>query len=231
MFQRFAGLTLVTALLFSAARLVWSQPECDFSYSNYARAVQLHDAGDYDRALRHYECARQEAPDDAIIPILIENVYEDIAKASTAWSGAGEKTQAPACRPAGDHRMLAEAAYERGDINQALIHLQCILLDDPADAAALNLMGNITINQGDTRTAHYYFNRAEAARNAGSGPRADAPDSAHSREAEPSAGILMPDWLRPYETAPDARDSAQARPFASFSERAQQLLNRLRGES
>ncbi|MCY3831633.1 MAG: hypothetical protein OXG85_01375 [Chloroflexi bacterium] len=224
MFQRFIGLTLVLLLLIGAASFVWSQSECDFSTSNYARAVQLHDMGDYDRALRHYECARQEDPDRSIIPLLIENAREDIAKAGSAWSGGGEKAQEPICSPDLDHLLLGKQAYDRGDSNRAEIHLGCILLADPTDGAALNLMGDIAINRGDTRSAQHYFNRAEAARKAGSGPRADSQASAQSEDSKSSAGFEMPDWLTPYETAPDSRESARVRPIVVFSERSQLLL-------
>ena len=197
-------LTLVLLLLGGAGTLVWSQTDCDFSYSNYARAVQLHDMGDYARALRHYECARLENPDDAIIPLLIENLHADIANAGSAWSGDGESAEQPICNPALDHRRLGEAAYSSGDNDQALIHLQCALLQEPTDQTALNLMGRIHIDRGATHTAQHYFDRAEAARTA-------------------FAKFKMPDWLTPYETAPNTRQQRQVPPIEILSERADRV--------
>lgn len=84
----------VVIVMLAAASLVQASSDCDFSYSNYARAVQLHDMGDYDAALRHYDCALAEDPDDAVIPRLIANVYADIAHASRAWSPAAPLTTA-----------------------------------------------------------------------------------------------------------------------------------------
>lgn len=217
MFQRFLGLTLVLLLLIGAATLVWSQSECDFSASNYAQAVQLHDMGDYDRALRHYECARQEDPDSAIIPLLIENLREDIANAGKAWSGASQGAQEPICSPDLDHWQLAEDAYGRSDSDLALIHLHCILLGVPTDVAALDLTGLIYINRGETRNARHYFDRAEAARKAAS-------VSAQSQEPQPPSKFKMPDWLKPYETAPDLRETASSQPIVIFSERSRLLL-------
>ena len=77
-------ISLVLALFVS--QLTLADSECDFSYSNYALAVQMHDMGDYDRALKHYHCALEEDPDNGIIELLIDNVYDDIANAGSAWS-------------------------------------------------------------------------------------------------------------------------------------------------
>ncbi len=224
MFKRFTGLTLVLLLLTGTATLVWSQAECDFSYSNYARAVQLHDMGDYARALRHYECARLEDPDSAIIPLLIENLHEDSANAGSAWSSRSERAQKPICSPDLDHWLLGKQAYDHGDSNQAEIHLQCILLGDPTDGAALYLMGSIHINRGDTHTAQHYFDRAEAARRAASESPTDVQALAQTEELEPPPGFEMPDWLTPYEIAPDTRVTAQVQPIVLFSERSRLLL-------
>ena len=139
--------------------------------------------GDYGRALRHYDCALLEDPDDPVIPILIANVYEDIESAGNAW----EAPIRPVCDPARDHGELGAAAFERGDSSRAQTDLHCALLADPADAAALTLMGRIHANLGDAHSAKHYLDRAELARAA-----------AH----EPPAGFVMPDWLTPYETVP-----------------------------
>ena len=69
---------LVVFLILVVCPLAQASSDCDFSFSNYARAVQLHDMGDYDAALRYYQCALEDDPDDAIIPILIANLHEDI---------------------------------------------------------------------------------------------------------------------------------------------------------
>ncbi len=79
-------IVLWMVLVMALAPVVQADSSCDFSFSNYARAVQLHDMGDYDKALQHYHCALENDPDDEIIPVLIANVYEDIASASSAWS-------------------------------------------------------------------------------------------------------------------------------------------------
>lgn len=174
---------MVVLLLTSLAPVASAQSDCDFSISNYARAVQLHDMGDYERALAHYDCALLEDPDDAVIPVLIENVYEDIASAGNAW----ESPRQPLCDPALDHGALGAAAFARGDSDETQSHLHCALLADPADVAALTLMGRIHANLGDAHSARHYLDRAEVARAEGSN--------------EP-ARFEMPDWLTPYETVP-----------------------------
>ena len=179
-------LTIVFLLLASAVAPGLAQSDCDFSISNYARAVQLHDMGDYGRALRHYDCALLEDPDDSIIPILIENLYEDIESASHAW----DSPQQPLCDPARNHGELGAAAFNRGDSSGAQTHLHCALLADPADLAALTQMGRIHANLGDAHSAKHYLDRAELAR-AG---QADA--------SAPASGFVMPEWLKPYEIVP-----------------------------
>ena len=73
-------------LILAVCPLAQASSDCDFSFSNYARAVQLHDMGDYDAALRYYQCALEEDPDDLVIPILIANLHEDIVNAGKAWA-------------------------------------------------------------------------------------------------------------------------------------------------
>jgi len=182
-------LTIVFLLLASAVPPGLAQSDCDFSISNYARAVQLHDMGDYGRALRHYDCALLEDPDDPSIPILIENVYEDIDSAGRAW----DTPQQPLCDPARNHGELGAAAFNRGDSSGAQTHLHCALLADPADVAALTLMGRIHANLGDLHSAKHYLDRAELAR------------AAQADSSAPASGFVMPEWLRPYETAPRSR--------------------------
>lgn len=94
MSKRIQVLSVVVFLILALCPLVGASSDCDFSYSNYARAVQLHDMGDYDAALRHYHCALEEDPDDTVIPLLIANVHEDIATAGSAWSSDAAPTTA-----------------------------------------------------------------------------------------------------------------------------------------
>ena len=162
MLRRFLLLGLTLVLVIAGLPFSLAQTECDFSYSNYARAAQLHDMGDYDRALRHYQCARLENPDDRIIPLLIEQVYDDIANASSAWSRPVDEASA-ACDSGLNHARLGAAAHDAGDDNLALFHLHCALLGDPAQVDALYRTGMIHINRGDTHEAKYYFDRAAAA--------------------------------------------------------------------
>ena len=114
MLRRFLLVFSVFFIVIAALPAVVAQAECDFSFSNYARAVQLHDMGDYDRALRHYHCALRENPDDAIIPILIEQVHEDIANAKLAWSTNRDAAIAAVCDPALDHALLGREAHVAG---------------------------------------------------------------------------------------------------------------------
>ena len=179
-------LSIVFLLLASTVSPGLAQSDCDFSISNYARAVQLHDMGDYGRALQHYDCALVEDPDDPTIPILIENVYEDMESAGHAW----DSPKQPLCDPARNHGELGAAAFNRGDSSGAQTHLHCALLVDPADLAALTLMGRIHANLGDAHSAKHYLDRAELAR------------AAQADSSAPASGFVMPDWLTPYETAP-----------------------------
>ncbi len=86
MCKRIQLFCVVVFLILVVCPLAQASSDCDFSYSNYARAVQLHDMGDYDAALRYYQCALEKDPDDAIIPILIANLYEDIDNSGKAWA-------------------------------------------------------------------------------------------------------------------------------------------------
>ncbi|MCY3831486.1 MAG: hypothetical protein OXG85_00640 [Chloroflexi bacterium] len=161
MLKRFMFLAIAFPLAVYAAPLALAQADCDFSFSNYARAVQLHDMGDYERALAHYRCAQLEDPDDAILPILIENVYEDIADASSAWSRAATPAKAVVCDPALDHALLGRQAHEAGDDVRAQILLECALMADPQNNDALYRMGHIYLSQADTHAAVNYFNRIQ----------------------------------------------------------------------
>ena len=163
MLRRFLLLSFVFFIVIAAMPAAVAQAECDFSFSNYARAVQLHEMGDYERALQHYHCALHEDPDDAIIPILIENVHEDIASAPSTWARDRDAASAVACDPALDYALLGAEAHEAGDDNLALIHLHCVLLDDPTHTDALYRMGMIHINRGETHEAKHYFDRADRA--------------------------------------------------------------------
>ena len=163
MLRRLLFLTLNCFLFSAVLTISVAQADCDFSYSNYARAVQLHDMGDYARALQHYHCAQLEDPDDAIIPILIENVYEDIVSAASAWTGAANTARASACDPAIDHAQLGAKAHDAGADDLALIHLHCVLLAEPAQPDALHRTGMIHINRGETHEAKHYFDRADRA--------------------------------------------------------------------
>ena len=205
-------LSLMLLLVIAVLPFSVAQADCDFSFSNYARAVQLHDMGDYERALQHYHCAQLEDPADAIIPILIENVYEDIANASSAWSRRESTASATACDPALDHARLGAEAHEAGNTDRALIHLECALRDNPQNKDPLYRMGQIYINRGDTRTAQYYFNRAElaAATNADQVEREDLLTVLLGAEAR---SVLNADDLKNLSlTSPDPAESGEYLP-------------------
>ncbi|MDE2777687.1 MAG: hypothetical protein OXI77_17300 [Chloroflexota bacterium] len=163
MFRRLWLTPLMLTIVIALLPVSLAQADCDFSYSNYARAVQLHDMGDYAPALKHYQCALLEDPDDAIIPLLIENVYEDIADAPTAWARPQSAARATACDPARDHAQLGGEAHDAGDYVWARIHLHCALLADPSHVDALYRMGMIHVNRGETHEAKHYFDRVERA--------------------------------------------------------------------
>ncbi len=96
MVKRFLFVALSLILVVSAAPFALADADCDANVPHYVRAVQLHDMGDYSRALHHYNCALAEDPDNPAIPVLIENLHEDIASAPYAWSAAtAEKDPAP----------------------------------------------------------------------------------------------------------------------------------------
>ena len=77
---------LMIILFLVVCPLAQAGSDCDSTESDYARAVQLHDMGDYDEALRYYQCALEEDPDNETLPILIANLHEDIENAGKAWS-------------------------------------------------------------------------------------------------------------------------------------------------
>ena len=209
MLKRISLLILALVLLISAAPAALAGGDCDSRESHYARAVQLHDMGDYARALRHYECALQENPKDAIIPILIENVYEDMAQSATAWSRGNEAAPNRICDPARDHAQIGVEAYEGGDDVLADIHLQCALAQDPDHLGALTILGHIYMNRGETRTARHYFDRAYVLRASYIAiPTSKSSDTLAANDAP--NGFVMPDWLEPYETIPKARSPREA---------------------
>lgn len=205
MVKRFLLVALSLILVVSAAPFALADADCEANASHYARAVQLHDMGDYSRALRHYNCALAEDPDNSIIPVLIENLRNDIASAPHAWSA-----DATNCDAASDHTQFGQTAYAQGDNDSALMHLQCALLANPDDADAAELMGHIHINRGNTHTAKYYYDRASAA---------------HAAAAPAQTGFVMPDWLTPYEVVPAADQpvSAPIQPITDFTQRSQLL--------
>lgn len=208
MFKRFLFVALSLILVVSAAPFALADANCDANASHYARAVQLHDMGDYTRALRHYNCALAEDPDNPTIPVLIENLHEDIASAPHAWSA-----DAVTCDAVGEHLQLGRTAYAQGDDDRALAHLQCALLANPDDAAAAELMGHIHINRGSTHTAKYYYDRAAASR------------ATTAAKAPAQPGFVMPDWLTPYEVVPAADQPASTpiQPIAVFAPGSQLL--------
>ena len=210
MVKRFLLVALSLILVVSAVPFALADADCDANASHYARAVQLHDMGDYTRALRHYNCALAEDPDNPTIPVLIENLHEDIASAPNAWSAL-----APTCDADKDHAQLGQNAYAQGDNATAQLHLQCALLANPDDADAAELMGHIHINRGSTHTAKYYYDRAAAVR------------AATAEKAPARQGFVMPDWLTPYEVVPAASqpDPAPApiQPIVIFTQRSQLL--------
>lgn len=163
MLRRLLFFNLMFLLFIAGLPFSLAQADCDFSYSNYARAVQLQDMGDYVRALKHYHCAQLEDPDDAIIPILIESVYDDIATASTAWTRPDTAKDATACDSAIDHAQFGAQAHDAGDDSLALMHLHCVLLADSTHIDALYRMGMIHINRGETHEAKHFFDRADRA--------------------------------------------------------------------
>ena len=203
MLRRLLLLILMLFLIIVALPFSLAQADCDFSFSNYARAVQLHDMGDYVRALQHYHCAQLEDPTDAIIPILIENVYEDIANASSAWARPESPASATACDPAQDHAGLGGAAHDAGDDNLALIHLHCALLGDPAQVDTLYRMGMIHINRGETHEAKHYFDRAA---------RAAAATNADLVEREDLLTVLLGDEARSVLNADDLKNLSLTSP-------------------
>ena len=107
MVKRLALILLSLILILSVAPLALADADCAANISHYARAVQLHDMGDYTRALRHYNCALADDPDHAIIPVLIENLREDIVSAPTAWSAEPTGRSSSA--------RTVEASFERAD--------------------------------------------------------------------------------------------------------------------
>ncbi len=210
MVKRFLLFALSLVLVVGIAPFALANGDCDASDSHYARAVQLHDMGDYPRAERHYNCALAEDPDNPTIPILIENLHEDIASASTAWS-----RPVADCDASQDHSQLGQTAYARGDENSSLAHLHCALLVNPADADAAELMGHIHINRGSAHAAKHYYDRAAAAR------------VSQSAESTAPQDFVMPDWLTPYELAPSAQTPelapAPIQPIVIFTQRSQLL--------
>ena len=121
-------IVLWMVLVMVLAPVVQADSSCDFRFSNYARAVQLHDMGDYDKAIQHYHCALENDPDNAIIPVLIANVYEDIASASSAWSADS------ACDFSFSNYARAVQLHDMGENDKAMRHYDCALENDPDDA-------------------------------------------------------------------------------------------------
>jgi len=211
MFKRIMFLAIVSLLAICALPMALAQADCDFSYSNYARAVLLHDMGDYGRALVHYRCAQLEDPDDAIIPILIENVHEDIA-APSAWSRADGGANPGVCDPALDHAQLGRQAYEASDYQRALMHLECVLSFDPQDTDALHRIALIYLYQADSHSALHYFNRIGDVEAAASAASADE-DLLTALLGEDARNVLDEDDLRGLTlTSPDPAETGEYRP-------------------
>lgn len=213
MFRRLILLAAIFVLLAGAVPAALTGSDCDSRESHYARAVQLHDMGDFDRALRHYQCALAQDPDSAIIPVLIDNLHRDIAGAAMAWSALPHVETDADCDSALDHARLGAEAHERAAFDLAEIHLQCALLADPRHTGALGLMGQIHINRGDTHAARHYFDRSHAVQSGGA-----AADTGDAMERRGPATFVMPAWLKPYEMAPSRRMDAQPRAVIALAQ-------------
>ncbi len=216
MLRRLLFLNLVFLLFIAVLPFSLAQADCDFSFSNYARAVQLHDMGDYGPALQHYHCAQLEDPDDAIIPILIENVYEDIANAATAWTRPESAAGATACDPTIDHAQSGAQAHDAGDDSLALLHLHCVLLADPQHIDALYRMGMIHINRGETHEAKHFFDRADRV----AAPRVEGEDLLLHLLGEDARSVLDEDALIDLPlTSPEPGESGEYLPPGRHYER------------
>jgi tetratricopeptide (TPR) repeat protein len=163
------GLFLLFVMIFSAIPTTIADSNCDFTYSNYARAVQLHDMKDYTRALHHYECAIEHDPDNQILPQLIDDVHQDMGDLEITPTfyevsdpfGITLVSNATCDLISSDYFKIGMEQYTQGSLVTALAYFECALLDMPDDPTLLTMIGSIHGNMGDIRSAHYYFNRIE----------------------------------------------------------------------
>lgn len=164
-----SGLFLLFVMICSAIPTTIADSNCDFTYSNYARAVQLHDMKDYTRALHHYECAIEHDPDNQTLSQLIDDVYQDMGDLETTQTfyevsdafGITLVSNVTCNLTSSDYFELGMERYTQGNLVTALAYFECALLDMPDDPTLLTMIGSIYGNMGDIRSAHYYFNRIE----------------------------------------------------------------------
>ena len=109
----------------------------------------------------------------------------------------------PVCVEPGEHETLFNEAMGAGDTDRGMTLLLCGMWHDDNNAWALDFAGHIFEYLGKTRLAKHFFERAEAEAEAHREAPLDEQDGADV------SSFVMPDWLKPYETAPDLRPRVQ----------------------
>jgi tetratricopeptide (TPR) repeat protein len=78
MYKRIGFLLLLVLPLFVSVTVI-ADSNCNFSYSNYDRAVQFHQLKDYDQALIYYDCALEQESDKSIVYQSIDALNRDMS--------------------------------------------------------------------------------------------------------------------------------------------------------
>jgi Ca-activated chloride channel family protein len=121
---------LSLALVGGPAGRSWSWP-----WSNEQRKAERHlAAGRFDQALRHYENARLEQPDNPAIEYNIGNVLHKLEKfdeASAEYSKVIARSDSTLKEMA--HYNMGNNYYVTGDLERAVESYSSALLEDPAD--------------------------------------------------------------------------------------------------
>jgi len=153
MLKRLGLFTVSLVLMFAAIPVTMAGSDCDFSYSNHARAAQLHAMGDLAGALPYYDCALENDPDNYVLRTIVNDLHHE----------AGDQPVFDSemfCDDSVNHLEIGFNLRGRGELTDALVHLECALQENPYDASLWMSIGNIYGNLGDTDRAQYFFNRS-----------------------------------------------------------------------
>jgi len=152
MLKRIGLFTVSFVLMLTAIPFSLAESDCDYSYSNHARAAQLHAMGDISGALPYYECALQNDPDNEILRDILNDLTQP----------ASSSMIVDACDTSVSHHAEGAQLYAMGDYQGAMHAFNCVLASDPDNVSIIIQQANMHVKNQDYATALDYLNTAIA---------------------------------------------------------------------